>query len=444
MRAIPIFIFALFISLAACEQPGNFTPAEDPGTFEVSILDTFHIESSTLLADSIITSGLSRLLVGHMVDTDLGDLKVRSYFKFSPGDFLDFEDANMVYDSLQLILNFDGYVIGDREKTQVFNVREIVQEFGTEDDELYFGFDQLNTGRNSLGNFSFDHDWEEGDSIFISMDNELGERLFDLAEKNELYPTNLDFLRDFEGLMIEPEGQEAYQIFGFSSSETVNGNFQNKIVLRMYYHEEGEFTEAHSYDFVQIREDIAFNSYQSEREGTALATLTGDNPVAARLSGDKSYVQAGLGIQSKIRFPYLKKLRELDKEYIVNAAILRVEAVKGSYTHVSELPDSLSLFITDKYNNIGQVFFNISGGASVAQYGSLQADEELNLFAFYEFDITEFVFQQLREEGEQGLALIASATPTAILNSVDKLSIGGVDYGSPGLTLKIYMTKLTE
>lgn len=444
MRAIPIFIFALFISTIACEQPGNFTPAEDPGTFEVSILDTFRIESSTLLADSIITSGLSRMLVGHIADTDLGDLKVRSYFKFAPGDFLDFEDANMVYDSLQLILTYDGYAIGDREKSQVFNVREIVEEFGTTDDEYYFGFDQLNTGRNSLGNFSFSHDWEEGDSIFISMDNALGERLFELAEKNEVYATNLDFLRDFEGLMIEPGGEEAYQVFGFSSSETVNGSFQNKMVLRMYYHEEGEFTETHHYDFVQIREDIAFNSYESERGGTGLAGLTGDEPVASVVSGDKSYVQAGLGIQSKIRFPYLKILRELDKEYIVNAAILRVEAVKGSYAHINELPDSLSLFITDKYNNIGQVFFNLSGGASVAQYGSLQADEELNLFAFYEFDITEFVFQQLREEGDQGLALIASATPTGILNSVDKLSIGGADYGSPGLSLKIYMTKLID
>lgn len=444
MRAIPFFICALFIATVACEQPGDFTPAEDSMRFDISVLDTFHIESSTLLADSLVTSGLSRLLVGRQADSDLGELEIRSYFKFAPGDFLDFEEANMVYDSLRLILNFDGYATGDSEKTQLFNVREIVQEFGTEDDEFYFGFDQLNTGRASLGSFVFDHDWEAGDSIFISMDDELGERLFELADDNEVYPTNLDFLRDFEGLVIEPGGEEAYQVFGFANSATANGAFLNRIVLRMYYHEEGEFTQAHSYDFVQIREDIAFSNFEADRTETGLATLTGDDPVSSRLSGDKTYIQAGLGVQSKIRFPYLRKLNELDKEYIVNAAILRITSVKGSYTNVAELPDSLALFITDKYNTIGQVFFNVSGGTSVAQYGSLQADDELNLFAHYEFDITEFVFQQLQEQGEQGLALIASPTPSGILNTVDRLTIGGTDYGSPGLTLKVYMTKLTE
>ncbi len=444
MRAIPIYICTLLIAAVACEQPGGFTPAEDPTRFNVSVLDSFRVESSTLLADSLITSGLSRLLVGRQKHRDLGDLKISSYFKFAPGEFLDFEGANMVYDSLQLILNYDGYAVGDKEKTQQFDIREIVQEFGTEDDEFYFGFDQLNTGRSSLGSFRFDHDWEEGDSIFISLDDALGARLFELAVKNEIYPTNLDFLRDFEGLKVESAGEEAYQVFGFANSTTANGAYENKIVLRMYYHDEGEFTEARSYDFVQIREDIAFSHYESERSGTALAELTGDDPIVSSLSGDKSYVQAGLGVQAKIEFPFLKKLNELDKEYIVNAAILRIAPVKGSYAEVEELPDSLALFITDKYNTIGQVFFNVSGGASIAQYGSLKADDELNLYAYYEFDITEFVFQQLQEQGERGLALIASATPSGILNTIDQLTIGGADYGTPGLSLKIYMTKLIE
>ncbi|GAB5527480.1 MAG: DUF4270 family protein [Roseivirga sp.] len=444
MRAIPIFICALFITTVACEQPGEFTPAEDPTRFSVSVLDSFRIESSTLLADSLITSGLPRLLVGRQKHSDLGDLKISSYFKFSPGDFLDFEGANMVYDSLQLILNYDGYVVGDKENTQQFEVREIVEEFGTEDDEFYFGFDKLNTGRDLLGSFSYDHDWEPGDSIFISMDDALGERLFEQAATNEVYSTNLDFLRDFEGLKIEPAGDEAHQVFGFANSTTANGAYENRIVLRMYYHEEGEFTEARSYDFVQIREDIAFSHYESERSGTELAGLRGDHPVVSSLSGDKTYIQAGLGIQSKIEFPFLKKLNELDKEYIVNAAILRISPVKGSYSGVAELPDSLALFITNKYNTIGQVFFNVSGGASVAQYASLKADDELNLYTYYEFDITEFVFQQLQEQGEQGLALIASATPSGILNTIDQLTIGGADYGTPGLSLKIYMTQLIE
>lgn len=444
MRAIPIFVLALFISLAGCEQPGTFTPVDDPVGFDVSALDSFHIESATLLADSLVTSGLSRLLIGRQQHNDLGDLEIRSYFKFAPGNFLDFEGANMVYDSLRLILNYDGYVMGDEEKTQPFNIREIVQEFGTADDEFYFGFDQLNTGRTSLGSFRFDHDWEEGDSIFISLDNNLGERLFKLAERNEIYPTNLDFLREFEGLMLEPEGEEAYQVFGFANSQTVNDNFENKIILRMYYHEEGEFTNAYHYDFVQIREDIAFSSYHSDRTGTGLAGLSGDEEVDAEMAGGKTYVQAGLGIQSKVRFPFLKKLNELDKEYIVNAAILRIEPVKGSYREVTELPDSLALFITNKYNQIGQVFFNVSGSAASAQYAHLQADEELNLFAFYEFDVTEFVFQQLQEEGDQGLALVVSPTPNGILNSINRLTIGGASYGSSGLTLKVYMTKLIE
>lgn len=112
MRAIPFFICAFSIATADCEQPAGFTPAEDPMGFDVSVLDTFHIQSSTLLADSLITSGLSRLLVGSQKHNDLGSLKISSYFKFAPGEFLGFEGVNMVYDSPPLILNYDGILGG--------------------------------------------------------------------------------------------------------------------------------------------------------------------------------------------------------------------------------------------------------------------------------------------------------------------------------------------
>ena len=232
---------------------------------------------------------------------------------------------------------------------------------------------------------------------------------------------------------------------GFTNSTNETGiNQTNHITLRMYYHEAGEFTENYAFDFLQTLPAQAFNGFEADREKGLLAALDGDNPVYAPDSENKTFIQAASGIQTKIRFPSVDMLNKLDPQFIVNTAVLRLEPVPGSYEEVSELPDSLALYLTDKFNEVGNVTFNVSGSTSLAQYAQLEVDDERGLYAYYQFDVSEFIFQQLRDRNQNELALLAAPTARSILGGVDQLQLGGQDFPVQGVNLQIYLTKIID
>lgn len=436
---------SLFYGLNSCEKSGEFTPAEDPVSFSVVVLDTFAVETSTQLIDSIVATDITRLLVGNIDDPEFGKLKASAYFQLGSNSSPDFDGKNMVYDSLYLSLLYDGYDFGDPAEGQRFSIREVVAEYWAEGDEVYYSFDRLSYGRNPLGVFDYDPEWNSGDSIAIRLSDDLGTRLFDLMEAGQVGFFEDEFYREFEGLVIVPDGEEPGHIVGFGNSTNPTGaNVEDAIILRLYYHEEGEFAESLEFDFTQLEPEIAFSAMEADRSGTPLAELTGENPIDASETGDKTFIQAGAGLQTKIRFPNLETLNKIDKQYMVNTAMLRLEPIPRSYDDISDLPDSLALYLTDKYNEVGNVIFYVSGSTSLPDYAHLQADDEYGYGAYYEFNVTEFVFQQLQDQTNLDLALFAVPTAAEILGGVDRMQIGGNDHSRKGVTLKIYLTKLIE
>ena len=440
-----ILVFLAALGLNSCEQSGDFTPGPGADIFDVAVLDTFRLETSTILIDSILTSQVDRLLVGSISDPDLGDFTASTYFKMGPSANLTFSGRSFIYDSLYLMLRYDGYSFGDERQEQKITVREVLEEYGVATDEVYFDYDRLNYSRQPLGDFSFDPEWEEGDSIAVKISDELGQRLFALAEEGKVRFSDEDFEREFEGLALVPELGSTGHIMGFSNSTNETGIDQTtNITLRMYYHEEGEFTENYEFDFLQVLPTLAFNAYEPDRDKGLLAALTDENPIMAEEADNKTFIQAASGIQTKIRFPTVDALNKLDPQYIVSAAILRLEPVPGSYGDLAQLPDSLALYLTDKYDQVGNVTFSVSSSTQLAQYGRLQADDERGLFAYYEFEVSEFIFQQLSDQNQNELALLAAPTAQSILGGVDQLQLGGQDYPVRGINLQIYLTKIID
>ena len=81
------------------------------------LIDTLTIRASTVLRDSVVTSGSDYLLVGRTTDPVLGTLTARSFFQLGLPDAFR-PDASFAYDSVTLVLNPDGYRYGDTTKTQ--------------------------------------------------------------------------------------------------------------------------------------------------------------------------------------------------------------------------------------------------------------------------------------------------------------------------------------
>src|SRR4030042_4307130 len=76
------------------------------------LIDTFSIDMSTVILDSIPTSGTDLLLTGIYNDNNLGKIVTKSYFQVGfPKKYS--VDKQEYFDSVSLIITYSGYSYGD-------------------------------------------------------------------------------------------------------------------------------------------------------------------------------------------------------------------------------------------------------------------------------------------------------------------------------------------
>lgn len=142
-------ILSFFITLTACEDPqeiGSEVFAQDIG---VLYTDTLTVDASTVLLDSILTSGTSSLLVGRITDPSLGVLEANSYFHVVPFDTLysavDTAGRKNVkwvrypskVDSIRFFLPYNFYQ-GDTNQRQTIKLIQLADNALLDVDKQYF------------------------------------------------------------------------------------------------------------------------------------------------------------------------------------------------------------------------------------------------------------------------------------------------------------------
>src|SRR6478609_1092124 len=131
------FFFLCTLSLLSCHKNGGDVPS--PGiTMNANTIyvDTFSVEMSTVLIDSLVTSTASRMLAGSYIDADLGKVTASSYFQLSLNgidvdgdgheDIIAAGTVDPVYDSLVLVLPY-SYSYGDNTQNQTFHINRVNQ-----------------------------------------------------------------------------------------------------------------------------------------------------------------------------------------------------------------------------------------------------------------------------------------------------------------------------
>ncbi len=80
-----ILLVIVTISINSCTQSDNFTIGQEfvESQTNLKILDTFKIDMSTVLYDSLATSGTGVAFVGDYNDSDFGTIKSKSYFELA-------------------------------------------------------------------------------------------------------------------------------------------------------------------------------------------------------------------------------------------------------------------------------------------------------------------------------------------------------------------------
>src|SRR5665647_2493601 len=115
----------------------------------VVLIDTMNIYTSTVRFDSIITSGLSSLLVGGYMNGGTGTVTCSPHFEMTSGSFTISDD--LVYDSLVIKMKYDGYFIGDTTKLFSFNVNQLAEKLVLNDNGYLYNTSSFQLYDKSLG-----------------------------------------------------------------------------------------------------------------------------------------------------------------------------------------------------------------------------------------------------------------------------------------------------
>jgi len=409
MRKICIAILTTAF-ITACSMDGSEFPSLEVGqdftdsNVRVLVLDSFTVKLSTFKFDSINTSSSERLLVGKYNDDYFGEVRSAAFFELtrvtteSTTNIYDLpEDAEL--DSVALILGYDNYFYNDTTMVSQINVHIIQEEVEPEDDIFYntstLNFDSIPlTTRNYLPE-PFDED-----SLHISIPFKFGQNIFDLLQGNDINDT--EELRDvFRGFSLQPGSSDNSAVVGFSRAT-------ERTYLRFFYSVPDEFEEDEQiFDLVINRFaelPTAFNNITSKIDSTDLEGLIDQEvEISSTESDDLAYVQSGTGYATKVEFPSIKNIFDVQGSGTLLKATLRIKPLRTSYNELTALRDSLVVSFLDRNNLVGEQLRNSDG----LVFGRLIGESEEFLDVTYEIPVDRYIDFKLNElrEGDDALVL---------------------------------------
>jgi len=418
-------------------------------SYGVVLVDTITVAVSTVLLDSIPTSSTGTLLVGGYEDDKLGTLQAEGYVQLGTGDTWE-PPAEAIFDSLVLVATYSGYYYGDTTNAQTFEARRITQNFKTYSlpqfwvDErqysaLYAAASLYNSSTirydfSSLGSRTIWLCPNSQDSLVIRLNDDLGREWLQLAQNKSTTFTEQDkFLEYFKGITLSNTSPQPSCVMGFSTED---------VKVRLYYKqyvEEELKQQFHEFPFSSGL--FNYTKIASDRSGTILQNLTQqNNEVPAKETNDEAFIQSGVGVVTKVTFPYVRKMIDLTDLLIVNQAQLIIEPLKDSFNEDYPLPLSLTLYQTDKSNlPLSQLYADYSTDTGQSAYISF--DKELDTSTGYIFTITQYVQNLLSTEGNLEKGLLIMPPSDEINNTVNKVYLGAGSGASYRVKLKIWYTQ---
>ncbi len=443
--------FYLLLFISACETADEIgfglVPQGDVG---VLFSDTLTVEASTVLG-RIPTEGAVNLLAGHYQDPTFGEVEANSYFQLVADSLLlinNSEDFDLIYDSLIFVASFQ-YSYPDTAGTQTFQLHALTEDLNEDVD--YTNDRSVSFDPNPITSISVPlDDVDESRTIQIRMDDQLGLALFDLADNNT---SREDYLDMFKGYALIPEQSE--DVIGFPS---------NSVAMILYYSERRDPSESsdtlinRTLVFSALR-GLRFNQISSDRTGTMIEELQQPfSELKAEQTDQNTYLQTGVGLQTKIAFPTLENLNNLGS-VAINRAELIIRPLFRS-TEGFRQPPNLVLYETNETNQVQTT--TVTSGTSEVEVDLLVQRTGANPFGFnsplvmsyntrfeeYRADITNHL-QLILTGDKTNEALLISGVPEDLApqlgvfgdaSLVNRLLINAREGDSFGVRLRLFYT----
>jgi hypothetical protein len=139
---------------------------------------------------------------------------------------------------------------------------------------------------------------------------------------------------------------------------------------------------------------------------------------SSSIMGDMAFVEAGIGIATRLDFPSLGKILELETTNVLYKAELILKPVPGSDDNV-ELPSTMVLYSSDKYNNLNSLLYDDDDNAVTPDF---YEDELYGEDTYYVFDVTNYIYDELSDGfADTEAGLIVKFYDTQFTGTVDRV-----------------------
>lgn len=343
--------------LTACEDPATEIGADllpNGDQISTNFTDTLTIKASTVLLDSIVTSGTDKVLVGRYNDPIFGSVTANGYFQITNVDSIR-GNANTVLDSVVLSLGYK-YHIGDTTVPQSISVHRVLEKIGQNTGSLtkrlLESLDAKNTyyiqdvakydpvplgttgqflARPIIKKRATDSELDSMRSLNIRLNESFGNELLSLSGKKA--GTGLvNFKEYFKGMVLVPGASDQSGILGFEPTNTPSTLRLRPSFMGLYYHTQGQKDTLRTFFLVSFTSNETFNnrfnSIKIDRTGTILNALKLPNETLEPQYANKEvYLQSSTGLSTKLEFPYLKNLVK-DGNVAINKVELIINPIK--------------------------------------------------------------------------------------------------------------------
>ncbi len=312
-NSVLVLISAFFLS---CENPTDIDLPGSGNQGNSYFTDTLSLQVETFQMDSAITSNQAAALIGSYTDPSLGRVTAKAYLQptlqqvtdgltgqVTPIEFT--FTSSQILDSVSVRLaNKNLIFFGDSLANMTINVHRLNSYI---DNTKNYNFNSsLPYDPTPLASVTFDRYAMDNDSLItylnIKLPKSIGEELIALAGTDAAKDRDA-FAKAFRGFVfVANNDAETVSVFNLGNTfGVVNSR------LTLYYHDSGSTdVEEKEFEYTVGR----FNEVTFDRSNTALAKLTNlKSAIPISETNGRTYLQAGSGIGTKIRFPDLDKLK---------------------------------------------------------------------------------------------------------------------------------------
>ncbi|MDO6807063.1 DUF4270 family protein [Zobellia galactanivorans] len=428
MKNVLIIFICSFLLISCSTDALNQSDFEAGDAFtdsdiRVIQLDTMTVAFSTMKFDSIDTSQSSRMLVGKYKDPVFGAVKTASFMELIPSSY--FIDTDAVYDSITFLLRPDDYYYNDTLQVNTIHIKQLNENLKPADGVNFYNTSSIGFDEDDLGFLTYTPRPLSTDTLEIKLTDTFGTTLFDNLQQKKI-TTYDEFKNYFYGISVQPGDSDDGSIIGFSLTSN----------MRLYYSIAGESERTqYSTDFTinTLSSPLPFfNQISTEEANEYLNALT-DQEVNLYSSETEnlSFIQSGIGIATRLEFPHIKSVFDIQGQGTLLDASLRITPEIGSYNDLLTLRDTLSVFIVDQNNELTDQLYSTDGTAAQA---ILNRDNEEFNDIYYELPLSGYLEDLLSTDLESSGALIL--LPSNYNSTVDRFVLN-TDINTQGTTLEL-------